>query len=182
MSPLLRVFLQIALRMRGPDALPVSRFLLMVTLVGYLFAGVAVLLLWDISWDARIGLLVMSPLFLVGFTYAVLRLERKHERATQTLTALFALSILFTLLNGAVQLVLPDVLAAREALALDASSAMVDFALITLQVVVLVLLVWNIAAFGWVYQRALDKDAVYGTGVAVLYYFVDLILTQSMVA
>jgi len=182
MSSLIALVFQIALRRRGPDALPASRFLLMLTVGAYVLIGGGVLATWDLSAGSRIGLLIMGPLFLLGFTAAVLRLERKQQRLDQTLTALFGLSILFTVLHFVVQFALGPVVDARELAVADGGSTFLDLTLLGLQIIFLVLLVWNVAAIGWVFQRALDKDVVYGTGMAIIYYVTDLVLSQSLVS
>jgi hypothetical protein len=182
MSSLLKTFLQIALRQRGPDALPASHFLLVAVVIAYLLSGIVLLMMSDLGWEQRIGLLIMSPLFLAGFCLIVLRLEGKQARAVQALTALFAISVLFTIFNALVQLGLPSLLLANEAATTAVGSEPVSLALSIIRFLFLALLIWNIAALAWIFQRAMDKDAIYGTGIAVIYYFVDVMMSQALVS
>jgi hypothetical protein len=88
MRELIRLFWQIALLRRGPQDVPASTLLLVLTVVGYLCVNVVsgMLLPPAIRW--REWLLVDSLFMLVWYT-VLLRLVGRPERILQTTTAVF---------------------------------------------------------------------------------------------
>jgi hypothetical protein len=150
--------------------------------VTYILVGTVVLLLADFTWVERISLLIMSPLFLAGFSLMVLRLEGKQARAIQALSALFGLAVLFTVLNAPVKFALLELLPPASSVGGVQTSIQMTPAIAILSFIDFALLIWNIAAMSWVYQRTLEKDAIYGTGIAVIYYIVDILMSQSLLS
>jgi len=90
MKDLIRLFTQIALLRRGPQDIPASMLLLVLTLVGYLGVNLLVssALPPDEHWQ---GPLLVDTLFTLVWYVALLRLLGRPERMLQTVTALFGL-------------------------------------------------------------------------------------------
>ena len=88
MRELIRLFWQIALLRRGPQDVPASMLLLVLTVIGYLCVNVVFssLLPPDSHWP---GLLLIDSLFMLAWYTALLRLLGRPERILQTTTAVF---------------------------------------------------------------------------------------------
>jgi hypothetical protein len=90
MREVVRLFVQIALLRRGPQDLPASMLLLVMTVVGYSVVNVVVssLLPPGNAWSTQ---LLLDVLFTLAWYIAVLRLLGRPERTVQTITAVFGL-------------------------------------------------------------------------------------------
>lgn len=88
MSQLLRLFTQIALLRRGPQDLPASELLLVITVLGYLAVNalLASLLPSDEGWQ---GPLLVGTIFTLLWYGVLLRVAGRSERTLQTVTAVF---------------------------------------------------------------------------------------------
>jgi hypothetical protein len=95
MSQLLRLFVQLVLLRRGPQDLPASELLLVLTLLAYVAVNalLAGLLSTDESWW---GPLLVSTLFTLLWYLALLRLVRRPERTLQTVSAVFGFQTLLS--------------------------------------------------------------------------------------
>ena len=95
MNQLLRLFVQLVLLRRGPQDLPASELLLVLTLLAYvaLNALLAGLLSSDEGWW---GPLLVSTLFTLLWYLALLRLVRRPERTLQTVSAVFGFQTLLS--------------------------------------------------------------------------------------
>jgi hypothetical protein len=96
MRELVSLFMQIALLRRGPQDLPASMLLLVVTVMAYLAVNVLVSLalppVKELTPAVRGGWLaplVISTLFTLAWYAILLRLVRRPERTLQTATAVF---------------------------------------------------------------------------------------------
>ncbi len=90
MRDVIRLFVQIALLRRGPQDLPASTFLLVVTVIGYAVVVVVVssLLPPTSAWSMP---LLVYVLFTLAWYIGMLRLVGRPERTVQTVTAVFGL-------------------------------------------------------------------------------------------
>ena len=88
MKEIIRLFTQIALLRRGPQDLPASMLLLVLTITGYLCVNfqVSSALPPDEDWQ---GPLLVDALFTLVWYVALLRLLGRPERMLQTVTAVF---------------------------------------------------------------------------------------------
>jgi hypothetical protein len=88
MSDVIRLFAQIALLRRGPQDLPTSMLLLVLTVAGYIGVNLVVcsLLPPGAGWPAQLAL---DVLFTLAWYFALLRLAGRGERFLQTTTAVF---------------------------------------------------------------------------------------------
>jgi hypothetical protein len=88
MSDIVRLFAQIALLRRGPQDLPASALLLVLTVGGYVCVNLVLCSLLPPSggWPAQLAL---DVLFTLVWYFALLRLAGRAERFLQTATAVF---------------------------------------------------------------------------------------------
>ena len=93
MRELIRLFVQIALLKRGPQDLPPSIFLLVVTVIGYTVVVVAISGLLLPANAGSLPLLVYVVVTLIWYV-GLLRLLGRPERTVQTVTAVFGLQTL----------------------------------------------------------------------------------------
>jgi hypothetical protein len=101
MSPLLRLFVQLVLLRRGPQDLPASELLLVLTLLAYLAVNVLLTSLTsaDEGWG---GPLLVNTLFTLLWYLALMRVVGRPERTLQTVTAVFGFqTVLSPLMIGA---------------------------------------------------------------------------------
>jgi hypothetical protein len=93
MREVIGLFVQIALLRRGPQDLPASLLLLLLTLAGYVAVNALVSSVLPVSgdWPAQ---LTVEVLFTLGWYAALLRIVGRRERFLQTATGVFGLRIL----------------------------------------------------------------------------------------
>jgi len=95
MKDIIRLFTQIALLKRGPQDLPASMLLLVLTLLGYLSVNflMSSVLPPDAHWQ---GPLLVDTLFTLVWYIALLQLLGRPERMLQTVTAVFGLQLVMS--------------------------------------------------------------------------------------
>ena len=95
MRELSRMFWQIALLRRGPQDLPASTLLLVLTVIGYVCVNIlfSSLLPPESRWPER---LLVDSLFMLVWYVALLRLLGRPERILQTTTAVFGFQAVMT--------------------------------------------------------------------------------------
>lgn len=93
MAEVVRLFAQIALLRRGPQDLPASALLLVLTVIAYIGVIALVSVLWPpvASWPEQ---LAVEVLFTLGWYALLLRLVGRRERFLQTATAVFGFRVL----------------------------------------------------------------------------------------
>jgi hypothetical protein len=160
MLALLRAFLQIIMRQLGPEDLPDSRLLLIISLVAYVLAQVPpALQVYGASGRAA-GAIVIDVFMLVGAVWAILRIAGHPDRYRQTLAALLGTSALLTLplvpLNFWLQMF-------TQAGHVPAGPS----------IAILVLITWSLTVQGHILARALSAQFVIGLLVAVGYFIVN---------
>jgi hypothetical protein len=157
MHPLLKAFIDIALRRQGPEQLPASGFLLGIAAATFFLADLSGYLLSDLQLQQIVSLSLIGPLYLAAFTVLVLRIHQQRVRTVQTLSALFGVGAIFNL--------------AQVALAVVASSLPEHEDLnLMVSVAWLAIVVLNVSAFGYILQRALDRDTVSGVVLSLIYF------------
>jgi hypothetical protein len=158
MREVIALFVQIALLRRGPQDLPASRLLLLLTVCGYaavsalVNALVSALLPPNAGWPPQ---LAVDVLFTLGWYAALLRLVGRSERFLQTATGVFGL-----------QLVLAPLLIASEWL-LRRFGQDTTWQL-PIAVAGLTLVIWLIAAMGHVVKAALDWSSAASVALVIL--------------
>jgi len=93
MRELLRLFGQIALLRRGPQDVPASPLLLIVTVLGFIAISFLVKSLLPATQGPWLLELMVEVLFMLGWYAVLLRFVNRPERFLQTATALFGYQI-----------------------------------------------------------------------------------------
>lgn len=163
MLRILDVFLQIALRRRGPEDLPDSWFLLLLAGLVYVIAqGLLALPVYHAS-VALARSLVLDLLLLCGCLWGLLRLTGHALRYRQTLTAMFGTGALL----GACMIPFNHWLD----LAADPGKPAIGPTLGLLAVVS-----WSLAVNGHIFSRALSAPFAAGLAISVAYFFLNYLV------
>lgn len=156
---IVKAFWQIALFRAGPDSLPDSRTLLVLTITAYIAVDVMVILV-IYPRHALPPLLLVDVGFLILWCAGILRLFGFAPRLQQTLSALFGTGALLQLLafplsgNPEMEGELPDIG-------------------LWLRVLVMVaILLWSVAVYGHIFSRAISKSFGVGIAFALVYFIV----------
>ena len=94
-----RLYAEIAVFRRGPEDLPVSALLLLLTIVAFLLVTLGLGSVMPVTAGNRIDLLALSAVFLLACYWVVLRLAGRPERFLQTLTAIFGFQLMIAPIN-----------------------------------------------------------------------------------
>ena len=160
--PIFKLFLDICLFRKGPQDIPLSRFLLVLTLVFTL--PTSMLLSWvEVEFFQAILQSICATLLLVGFFFGMLKIASKITRFPQTLIAALAADGMITAL--AIPLVLVSV-------ALPEWRAAVSLLL-------LAMMLWELAALGHIIQQAMGFPR-YGPGLALAFVYTALSMRIMM--
>jgi len=154
MQEVIRLYVQIALLRRGPQDLPASRLLLILTVCGYaaVNALVSSLLPPSTGWPPQ---LAIDVLFQLAWYAALLQLTGRSERFLQTTTAVFGF-----------QAVLSPLLIASEWL-MQRFGKDANWQL-PIAVAGLALVIWLIAASSHVVKAALDWSSATSVALVIL--------------
>jgi len=166
MREIIRLFAQIALLRSGPQDLPASRLLLVLTLAAYL--AVSFLLSSVLppmkGWEAP---LLVDALFTLVWYIALLRLVGRPERTLQTATAVFGLQALLAPLSIA-----SEWLARR--FAEDATWQ------IPVTCAALLLIVWLVAASSHIVKAALEWSGAASVALVILQMLAGWLLLLAL--
>ena len=160
MLPLLRAFFQIILRQLGPEDLPDSRLLLVLSLGLYVLAQILPALQVYGSTPTAALAIVIDVLLLVSAVWAVLRLAGHPSRYRQTVSALLGTGALLTVPLVPLQFWLQMFTQAGHAPAGPSLA-------------ILLLMTWSLTVQGHILSRALSAPFVIGLLVAVGYFIVN---------
>jgi len=169
MTKLLLCFLEICLLRRAPQDLPVSGFLLGLSLL--LFCAVELLLaLQSLAPAAAATLVIVDAGLLAGLLWALLWIQDRLNRMPQTLTALYG--------AGAVMQVvaLPLVLWQPGEVGADPMTPGMMLASLLLWL----WLLWNLVVIGHVIRHAISTILPVGIMLGLLYVFVSFSVTRSI--
>lgn len=160
--PIFKLFLDICLFRKGPQDIPLSRFLLVLTLMFTL--STSMLLSWvEVEFFQAILQSLCATSLLVGFFFGMLRMAGKMTRFPQSLIAALAADGMITAL--AIPLVLVSV-------ALPEWQAAVSLLL-------LAMMLWELAVLGHIIQQAMDFPR-YGPGFALAFVYTVLSMRIMM--
>jgi drug/metabolite transporter (DMT)-like permease len=168
MHPLLQVFIDIAVRKRGPDQLPASGFLLGVAVAAFALTDLIGYALSELPPQQIVTLALLGPMFLGAFAVLVLRIHQHQSRILKTLCALFGVGAMFNLgqlILAIVALTWPE-------------SEQVDVAI---ALAWLALLVVNVSSFGYIFQRAVDRDLVSGAVLSLIYFVTYFSIANAVI-
>jgi hypothetical protein len=166
-AQLARLYLDIALFRRGPQDVPASGALLLLTLAAYFIVNLLLSVLLPPSLLQAAGQLVIGIAFIFAWYRGVLALAGHPERLLQTATALFGY-----------QAVLAPLFVAGTKLYL--SYGMQPPGQIPASVVILALLVWTLAINGRVLRAATGWPMFVCVGVVLLQVIVLQMLVLAL--
>jgi hypothetical protein len=154
MREVVGLFVQIALLRRGPQDLPASMLLLVLTVLGYtvVYLAVCMVLPPGNAWSTE---LLVNVVFTIVWYVGLLRLLGRPERTVQTVTAVFGL-----------QAVVAPLLIASEWLVRRFGQDS-DWQL-PIAAGGLVLVIWLIAALGHVVKAALEWSTAASVALVIL--------------
>lgn len=160
--PIFKLFLDICLFRKGPQDIPLSGFLLVLTLMFTL--STSILLSWvEVEFFQAILQSLCATSLLVGFFFGMLRMAGKMTRFPQSLIAALAADGMITAL--AIPLVLVSV-------ALPEWQA-------TVSLLLLAMMLWELAVLGHIIQQAMDFPR-YGPGFALAFVYTVLSMRIMM--
>ena len=156
MQQFLKVFLDIVLWRRGPQDLPNSGLLVVLTLVAYELVNLVQIALMEVSIAELLLYLVVDPLLLMGGLWLVMMLFGRKDRWAQTVSAVLGCTALMALVVS-----LPMVLLVGPRMAGDPPAA--------LQLLALGLVIAFILVVGRIIQLATDTNLLTGSAIATTY-------------
>ncbi|MEN8260748.1 MAG: hypothetical protein ABFS02_09220 [Pseudomonadota bacterium] len=158
---LLRLFFDICLLRKGPQDLPVSRFLFYLTLIFYVATGF--LLLMAAGWMMAATQIAAEFVLTGAFTYGILTFDRKKTRFVQTFTALLGTDAFIGLC------------------AVPFSGAVSDPAKIgPADLLMSGLMLWHLVVTGHIFRHALSRSLGYGLGAALALIFVTYMIMNVL--
>ena len=156
MQQFLKVFLDIVLWRRGPQDLPNSGLLVVLTLVAYELVNLVQIALMEVSIAELLLYLVVDPLLLMGGLWLVMMLFGCRDRWAQTVSAVLGCTALMALVVS-----VPMVLLVGPRMAGDPPAA--------LQLLALGLVIAFILVVGRIIQLATDSNLLTGSAIATTY-------------
>ncbi len=178
MIKLLTVFWNIILRKSGPEEVPDSNFLLVVTFIFFLLSQVLVgFKMYGGAVSLFFQLLFLDTVLLIIWLRAILQLSGKLERFRQSLTALFGTGTLFNfILSPFILSYAPylEQLTSSDELQITAELPMP--ALLS----ILIIAIWSVLVMGHIYSRATSKSRAIGIGLALMYSFINFMISTSL--
>ena len=180
MIKLLTVFWNIILRKSGPEEVPDSNFLLVVTFIFFLLSQILVgFKMYGGAVSLFFQLLFLDTILLIIWLRAILQLSGKLERFRQSLTALFGTGTLFNfILSPFILSYAPylEQLTSSDELQITAELPMPAL----LSIVILIIAIWSVLVMGHIYSRATSKSRAIGIGLALMYSFINFMISTSL--
>ena len=180
MIKLLTVFWNIILRKSGPEEVPDSNFLLVVTFIFFLLSQVLVgFKMYGGAVSLFFQLLFLDTVLLIIWLRAILQLSGKLKRFRQSLTALFGTGTLFNfILSPFILSYAPylEQLTSSDELQITAELPMPAL----LSIVILIIAIWSVLVMGHIYSRATSKNRAIGIGLALMYSFINFMISTSL--
>ena len=179
MIKLLTVFWNIILRKSGPEEVPDSNFLLVVTFIFFLLSQVLVgFKMYGGAVSLFFQLLFLDTVLLIIWLRAILQLSGKLKRFRQSLTALFGTGTLFNfILSPFILSYAPylEQLTSSDELQITAELPMPAL----LSIVILIIAIWSVLVMGHIFSRATSKSRAIGLGLALVYSFINFMISTS---
>jgi hypothetical protein len=164
MLAIINAYIAIALRRLGPEDLPESDLLLLVTGACYVVAS---LLLPMHDGEQRLPLLGINLALVTLFTAALLQLAGRPGRYRQTLTALLGTGTLLTVALIPFQWLLVNLPPGGAATLLGTAG-------------VLAIILWSIVINGHIFARALSAPFAAGLLVSIGYFFLGAFMVAML--
>ncbi len=163
MIALLRAFWMIAILKMGPQAIPASRVLLVLMVVGHFAIGVT-LAATSISIDGAAITALLGTAVMLAFVYLILIMKGMQPRFVQTITALAGCEALIGLVA------LPMTFLFHTG---GGESGL-------LAILSLLIFAWNIVVAAHIFQHAFNITSQQGVFYAVFYIFTSLIVGSML--
>jgi hypothetical protein len=155
--PLILRFCNLCLLQAGPQHVPASSFLLVLSAAAYVISG-TIGSAYYYSWALAAQTTLADAVLLIMFANAAVAMRGHPRRATQTMIALMGVGTLFHVLALAIAtLGMPTT-------------------------VFLVLLLWNAIVFAHILRHALEIPLMFGFGLTAFYIFVTVAVTAAITA
>jgi len=158
MNALIALIFNIMRLRAAPQDLPHSRFLMLLSISGYLLMGIVIA-----SLDQTFGLALLSAgidtVLLTGLAWLALWIRGFQGRFIQTVTAFAATGTLFEFAGWPLTVYLHHASADNSG---------------SLSILLLALIIWNISVIGHILRHAVDVPMWVGTGIALLYIYTSI--------
>ncbi|MBM3202441.1 hypothetical protein FJZ55_00840 [Candidatus Woesearchaeota archaeon] len=160
--PLIHLLFQICIFRKGPQDVPASLPLLVVTLLLYLVMGV-LLLAQETGWLEGILRTLAEATLLGGFLWTTLRLMDKRPRLLQTAIAVYASDALVSSVALPLLLLMASTPEAKP-----------------VYLLLLGLMIWHWAVMGHILRHAVSVRWVHGVGLAMAYMVLSYRIMSSL--
>lgn len=167
MGRLLNVFVDICLLRAGPQDLPVSGFLVVMTALLSLLTGTLVIVGTFGSLGTALAAQILDILLLLGLLRLVLQITGKSARLPQAASAMFGSGALINLVTMPIQLLDPGDPSASGASELSG-------------LFYLFLIIWALVIVGHIIRHTLEIRMVSGIVLALAYFLVVNYIVQSL--
>ncbi|HXK56931.1 MAG: hypothetical protein KDI74_05210 [Gammaproteobacteria bacterium] len=167
MGRLLNVFVDICLLRAGPQDLPGSHFLVLLTASLSLLTGTLVIVGTFGSLDTALAAQLLDILLLLGLLRLVLQLTGKSARFPQTASALFGSGVLINLVTMPLQL-----LGSADSPASSGGGLSGLF--------YLALVIWALVIVGHIIRHTLEIRIAAGIAIALGYFLIVNYIVQSL--
>lgn len=167
MLAIVDAFMKIALRRLGPEHLPSSPFLLLLSGAAYALIQAAIAAPTYGFSIVLLRSLILDLALLVTCVWGLLQLIGRPARLRQTLTALLGTGALLSAL-------LIPVIYWWQFLADQESGRGVTMA------IVVAVIIWSLVVNGHILSRALSAPYVVGIGIAVIYFLLNSVLLEQV--
>jgi hypothetical protein len=156
---LLKIFIDICLFRANAEQLPYSFFLMMLCIITYIIAGMALSLI-NLSLNKAILIVGVDVAMMLSFIYTGLWIRSFFNRAIKTITAIAGTGTLFTVIS------LP--------LAMILTNQPKDQASIFSVIYYLLVAIWNVGVLGHILRGALSMPLWVGITIALMYFYVNI--------
>lgn len=174
MISLAKRFYDICLLRAGPQDLPTSNFLLLLTLLVYITMGMLLSSL-NLSWWPSLLLVAVDSAILGGIAFLMLWIRHFPERFVQVFSALLGTGAFFELLALPLLFWQQQTIGTFQAAAGDNGLGVFISAL-----VLWLCLFWNLIVIGHILRHALSTMMPVGVGLAVAYMFISISISQRL--
>ena len=167
MKSIFQLFWRICLFRDGPETIPASNVLLLLTLFANAALNIVVQLAWggeNVTALRAFTIAIVSLAGTGGLVWFVMMLMSLTTRLPQTLTAIFGVEVILTSLS------------ALLLLSSDALGTSVTRFVITM------LTLWSLAVYGFIFHRALNIHIGFGFGMALFVVIFSMAITQTALA
>ena len=167
MKRLIQTLLRIMMLSAGPQDLPYSPAVLLMTLVAYVITGLVILAPGTDGFSTTLLLMAMDVIVLTGFCYFLLYTRSRLPRLLQTITAMAGVGVLFQLLAYPLILMLDNNAASQQG---SAVGSLLYFVLIS----------WQLAAVAHIFKQALDMAIGLTLMLSVAYLLLVIFLSDQI--